>query len=100
MPRCGRKSGWWRTEQSPKRRDLLSQRDRENSPLIRQLLDLAEARGFDQLVDFGLRPAAHDPWFVLAMAGKRTGDHFKLRVPDLIGVHQIASRLERPGQLL
>src|SRR5215218_5999980 len=66
----------------------LRHRDGENPHLVNPLLDFPDSRRGDQLIQFGLRPAAHDPGLALSMAGERASNQLELRMPRLAGVDQ------------
>src|SRR6266404_426393 len=78
--------------------DPFSERDRENTPFVDALLDLAESGGGNELVDLGLGAPPHHPGLPLAMAGQHAGDKLELRVPGLPGIDQITPRRDRRGQ--
>lgn len=67
------------------------QRDAEDAPAVRILIDLLKPRLRHQLIHLPLGPAPHHPGLILAMAGERPGDELKLRMPGLVGVDQIAT---------
>ena len=45
----------------------------------------------------GLHPTAHHPGQAVAVAAERTGNHFELGVPGLIGVDEVAARCHGLG---
>ena len=62
-----------------------------------ELVDFGKARGFDELIEFGLSTPAHDPGDAAAVAGQGAGDHFQLGVPGLAGVQEIAAGFDGRG---
>src|SRR5258708_4280978 len=89
---CSLVEVWWPAP-GPVRLGIaaLGERDGEDAECVDTLVDFAKAGGADELVEFGLSTAAHDPWPAVAVAGERAGDHLELGVPGLAGVDEIAA---------
>ena len=72
-------------------------RDAKHPPLIDLHLDLLEPGPLHELVHFRGRATAHDPRLAFAIA-QNARDEFQLRMPGLVGVNQMAARLDGVGQ--
>src|SRR6266550_2974605 len=74
------------------------QRDREDVPLVDSLLELAETGVLDQLIHFGLRAPAHDPWSAATMTRECARDQLELRMPWLSRINEKAAVGDRVGK--
>src|SRR5262245_14295435 len=83
---------------SHSRRHPLRKRDSEDPELVDGLLALAEAGRLHQLIHLTLGAPAHDPGLALAVAGERPRDQFKLRMPGLAGIDEVAAGRDRNRQ--
>ena len=83
----------WMAQRSPRasRVEPLRHRYRKDAPAVDPLFHLGEARRTHQLIHFLLRPPSHHPGLSAAMTGQRPRNELELRVPWLVGVHQIAA---------
>src|SRR6188472_53604 len=85
------------TDATGSSRDAACKRNREDAPLVDALIDLAESRRTDQLVELHLRPAAHHPR-AAAMTRETSRDELELRMPRLARVHEEAAGVDGVGE--
>src|ERR1041385_2272442 len=72
-------------------------RNREHSPLIDFHIDLFEAGDAHELIHFGRRSPPHNPALPFPV-NKDVRYEFELRMPGLIRVNDVSTRLDRVRQ--
>src|SRR5437870_6660588 len=71
--------------------------DGEHAPLIHFHRHFPETGHTHQFIDFGRRPATHDPGLPFPIT-QNARNELDLRMPGLIRVNQITARLDRSGK--